>query len=274
MTDKAAWQGQTGAVWAKHFWRTDRSFTGLTDKLLGRASSRPISKVLDIGCGAGELSLALARGHAGAEVIGVDVSQDLVAVAQERGSHLANVSFECADAAEWIRDGFAPDLMVSRHGVMFFANSTGAFAHLRGAAAPQARLVFSCFRHSEENPWAAKVLSFLPVDAEPTPVPGAPGPFAFADPRHVQSILSNAGWSDIAVEPVDFAYVVGAGDNAVEEAMLHFQLIGPAAKVLTGCNEEERARFKYRLRTYLENNADGSIVALKGAAWIVTANAG
>ena len=274
MTDKAAWQGQTGAAWAKHYWRTDRSFTGLTDRLLGRASARPITKALDVGCGAGELSMALGRGHSGAEIIGVDVSQDLIAAATGRGAHLANVSFECTDAAEWGRAGYAPDLIVSRHGVMFFDNPTGAFTHLASIAAPKGRLVFSCFRDVQENPWAAKVASFLPVESSPPTPAGAPGPFAFADPRHVEPILSRAGWQDIAFEPVDFAYIAGVGDNAVEEAMAHFQVIGPAAKVLATCDEDVRARFRYRLRTYLENNADDTLVALKGSAWIVSANAG
>jgi 2-polyprenyl-3-methyl-5-hydroxy-6-metoxy-1,4-benzoquinol methylase len=40
--------------------------------------------VLDIGCGAGELSLALAAARPQAQVRGLDVSADLVAAAQQR----------------------------------------------------------------------------------------------------------------------------------------------------------------------------------------------
>ena len=271
MTDKAAWQGETGTAWAKHYARTDRSFLGLTDKLLGRASARRLAKVLDIGCGAGELSMALGRGHPHAKVVGVDVSDELIEVAKRRGRNLSNVDFETADAAEWDRAGFAPDLLVSRHGVMFFGQPVAAFSHLAEIASADARLVFSCFRSVSENPWAGKVASFLPADAAEEPVPGAPGPFAFADTVHVESILSEAGWREINFEPVDFAYVTGTGENPVEDAMAHFKVIGPAARPLATLEGGQRARFETRLRDYLSGHSHSGIVALPAAAWIVTA---
>ena len=91
MTDKTEWQGRIGQTWAAEWRRTDRSFTGLTDVLLGQASARPFRRALDIGCGAGELSLALARGHAGAEVVGIDISAELIAVARERSGDRKSV---------------------------------------------------------------------------------------------------------------------------------------------------------------------------------------
>ncbi|GAA4040281.1 class I SAM-dependent methyltransferase [Parerythrobacter jejuensis] len=274
MTDKAAWQGRVGTTWATHWARTDRSFTGLTDRLLGRASARPIRQALDIGCGAGELSLALGRGHSMAEIIGVDVSDELIAVAKDRGSHLANVSFACGDAAEWSKPGFAPDLLVSRHGVMFFDDPVASFEHLASIADHDARLVFSCFRDSSENAWSERILSLLPAGLGDIPDPYAPGPFAFADPKRVEMILSRAGWIDISIEPVDYAFVAGAGDDAVEEAVKHFLLIGPAASAAAELDDEEKGRFVGRLRRFLANSADGSIVALRAGAWIVSARPG
>jgi SAM-dependent methyltransferase len=266
------WEGRVGRKWAEEWRRTDRSFAGLTDRLLGRASARPIARALDIGCGAGELSLALARGHPGAEVVGVDISAELVETARERGAHLANVTFELADASRWQRTGFAPDLLVSRHGVMFFAEPVEAFAHLAGLAAPSARLVFSCFRDIGENPWADRVASFLPSDATPPPTdPYAPGPFAFADSARVEALLSNAGWRDIAFEKVDFAYIAGSGDDPVSDALSYFLAIGPAARAAASLSDEDRANFIGKLRRYLANNREGSLVALPAAAWIVSA---
>ncbi|NNC58592.1 MAG: class I SAM-dependent methyltransferase [Erythrobacter sp.] len=271
MTDKAAWQGETGTAWAKHYSRTDRSFLGLTDRLLGRASAREIARVLDIGCGAGELSMALGRGHPHAKIVGVDVSDELIEVAKRRGRNLMNVDFEVADVSEWDRSGFTPDLLVSRHGVMFFDEPVAAFSHLAEIASTDARLVFSCFRSVRENPWAGEVASFLPAEASEEPVPGTPGPFAFADPDHVEPILSEAGWRDIHFEPVDFAYVTGAGENPVEDAMAHFKVIGPAARPLALLDGEQRRRFEAKLQYYLSRNLHSGIVALPAAAWIVTA---
>lgn len=271
MTDKSAWQGRVGTTWANHWQQTDRSFTGLTDRLLACASAQPIRQALDVGCGAGEVSLALGRGHGGAEIVGLDVSEDLVSVARERGSRLANVRFELGDAAIWKAPEFQPDLIVSRHGVMFFDDPVGAFRHLAEISRRDARLVFSCFRNRADNSWAERVLSLLPVGLVPDPNPFEPGPFAFADPGRVKRILSEAGWADIAFEEVDYAFVAGTGDNAEEEAVAHFLRIGPAARTAAQLEDEERAQFIGRLRKFVQNNRDGSIVALKASAWIVTA---
>lgn len=271
MTDKTEWQGRVGKTWASEWRRTDRSFTGLTDMLLGHASSRPFRRALDIGCGAGEVSLALARGHAGAEIVGIDISADLIAVARERSGYLGNVFFDQADAARWHLDGYAPDLLVSRHGVMFFDKPVEAFAHLHAIAAPGASLVYSCFRDISENPWADRVVSLLPPEYVIPVDPLSPGPFSMADRIQVEGILSEAGWQDIRLQPADFAFVVGAGENPVEDAVSYMQAIGPAARALRLLPEEDKAAFVGKLRRFLANNVDGGLIALRAGAWIVSA---
>lgn len=271
MTNRSDWEGRTGRKWADEWRRTDRSFTGLTDKLLGRASSPPFTRALDIGCGAGELSLALARGHSHAQVVGIDISGPLITAARERGARLTNARFEVADAAGWRREDFAPDLLVSRHGVMFFDDPFAAFAHLADIAAPEGRLVFSCFRARDENPWAHKVAALLPPGSIAAPAPDAPGPFAFADPSCVEAILAPAGWRNVAFEAVDFAFVVGTGEFAVDEAVAYFLAIGPAAAAAADLPNEARAEFVGRLEQFLQAERDGALVALPAAAWIVTA---
>lgn len=271
MTDRSEWQGRVGKTWATEWRRTDRSFTGLTDMLLGHASSRPFRRALDIGCGAGEVSLALARGHAGAEIVGIDISADLIAVARERSGYLGNVFFDQADAATWQLDGYAPDLLVSRHGVMFFDKPVEAFAHLHAIAAPGASLVYSCFRDITENPWADRVVSMLPPEYVIPVDPLSPGPFSMADRIQVQGILSEAGWQDIRLQPADFAFVVGAGENPVEDAVSYMQAIGPAARALRLLPEEDKAAFVGKLRRFLANNVDGGLIALRAGAWIVSA---
>ena len=55
------WSGSTGESWAAEWQRTDRSFGGVTERLLARTRGLDFRRAVDIGCGAGELSLALAR---------------------------------------------------------------------------------------------------------------------------------------------------------------------------------------------------------------------
>lgn len=269
--DRSDWQGRVGQKWAEEWRRTDRSFAGLTDRLLARAGARSLNRVLDVGCGAGEISLALARGHADAAVIGIDISEPLIEAARERAANLDNATFLVADAGTWRASQFAPDLVVSRHGVMFFEEPIAAFGNLARGAAADARLVFSCFRARSENPWAERIIELLPDGAIEQAAPTAPGPFAFADRDRVQGILEAAGWSEVSFESVDFAYIAGSGADAVSDALSYFTSIGPAARAIAGLDDDARAEFSERLRRYLAANAQGSLIAFPGAAWIVAA---
>lgn len=274
MLDKSEWQGGQGKTWAEEWRRTDRSFTAVTEKLLERTRGERFSRVLDIGCGAGELSLAIARGRPDAAVLGVDISPDLVATARKRGENLSNASFELGDASTWQpADGFAPQLLVSRHGVMFFDDPPAAFANLASLADSDARLLFSCFRSPAENPFFTHVAALLPDPPVPPP-PGAPGPFAFADRQRMLDILTAGGWKEIAIDPLDFGMVVGAGRDSVEEAVDYFAAIGPAAIAARSMSEGQRSEFFDKVRDLARANLHDGVVSMPAAGWVVTAQKG
>lgn len=275
MTDASEWQGRVGTAWAQEWRRTDRSFGALTAALVDPAALPEFAHALDIGCGAGEVSLELARARPAARVTGIDISDELIAVADERAATVGNLDVTLADAARWRHDGTPPDLLISRHGVMFFPDPVAAFTHLRGQAAAGATLRFSCFRSVAENAWARELAAILPAApggaAPPPPDPNAPGPFAFGSPDRVRAILADAGWVDAAFQPVDYAMIAGEGAGAIDDALAYFQRIGPAARTLAALDEDARPAAVARLRALLERHFDGAEVALPAACWIVTA---
>src|SRR5207253_2894321 len=80
------WNGPGGERWLNRQQAQDALLAPVADVLLGRAAAHPGEIVLDIGCGCGSTSIALAqrvapRGH----VLGVDVSAPL----RERARELA-----------------------------------------------------------------------------------------------------------------------------------------------------------------------------------------
>ena len=264
------WTGFVGDVWAGEWRRTDRSFGNLTHQLetaiLAAAPMGPF-RALDIGCGAGATSLALATARPDAEVVGVDLSQALVEIAHNRLAGLPNCRVEQGDvltAAAAIR----PDLLISRHGVMFFADPVGAFASLRAAAAPGATLVFSCFGSRKDNRFATLVDELAP----PAPVAAdEPGPFAFADPERVADILTRAGWGSDAPQRVPFAYRAGGGDDPVADAVSFLSRIGPAAAALRDAPDPNALRLA--LAGALAHYRVGDAVDLPALGWIWRAQA-
>ena len=274
MTGAAEWEGGVGRNWAAEWRRTDRSFAGLTRELLARIEALPGRAIVDIGCGAGELALAIAAARRTARVLGIDISPDLVAAAAVRGSLRTNCAFALADASCWEPDRGAPDLYVSRHGVMFFADPVAAFAHLAQVAAPGAALAFSCFRGPAENPWASGMAALVAAPGGEPPNPHAPGPFAFADEARVKSILIDAGWRDVALEPVDWRFVAGGGSDPLSDAREYFRQIGPAAAALRVLPEAERAVPLRRIEEFIARHLSRGEVSFPAAAWIVTAQRG
>lgn len=271
MTDKSEWQGRVGETWADEWKRTDRSFSALTDALLARMRGLDSRHVLDIGCGAGELSLAIARGRPDAMVTGLDVSPHLIEVARKRAAHLANVQFIEGDAAKWrSEDGNRPGLLVSRHGTMFFDDPVAAFGHLAQQSEDKADLVFSSFRAPAENPFFSKVMRLLP-DPPQSPDLSEPGPFALADKKHVANILIQGGWRSARIEPFDFGMVVGAGEDPLADAVSYFSRIGPAAAAAREMNGGQRSRFFDSVAKLAERYLHEGIVVFPAAAWIVTA---
>ena len=275
MMDASEWSGPVGDVWAAEWQRTDRTFAGLAPHLnaaaLAAVAGITAPAIVDIGCGAGATSLALAAALPAARICGVDISPNLTAIAATRAANLPNLRF-ATGPVEALVDDLAPvDLFVSRHGVMFFADPAAAFARIRSAAAPAGRLVFSCFRDAALNPWASEVLAAVLDGPEPPPTGYVPGPFAFADPGFVTPLLESAGWHDVSAIPVDYRYSAGEGADPIADALDLFSRIGPTARALKAADPAERGAMLDRMVAVIHRYRSGDTVDFPAAAWLWSA---
>lgn len=103
---------------------------------------------LPVGCGTGSTTVAVARllGRSG-RCTGIDVSERMLAAARARAvRERVPASFVRADAQVHAFEERCFDLVVSRFGVMFFADPVVAFANLRRAAMVGAGLRFVAWR--------------------------------------------------------------------------------------------------------------------------------
>jgi SAM-dependent methyltransferase len=271
------WRGRVGDSWAAEWVRTDRSFAGLTgrlvealDQALPPRMGSPRRRVLDIGCGAGETALRLAHVRPDLDVVGLDLSDELVSTARGRAEGMSTLSFVAGDASRWQAD--APfDAALSRHGVMFFDEPVAAFSHLRSLMTSDAPLAFTCFAARADNFWASELGELI---GAPTPAdPYAPGPFAFADADRVRGILRASGWHDATPERVNYRYVAGGGDDPVADAFDFFLRIGPAARHIATLDRGAREAIAPRLKSWLEAHVDDGEVRFPASAWLWRATA-
>ncbi|MGR6327932.1 class I SAM-dependent methyltransferase [Sphingomonas sp. XXL09] len=271
MTASGDWTGRVGDIWAEEWRRTDRSFADLAPRLdaaILAAAPPGAFAALDLGCGAGATTAALATARPDAAITAVDLSRPLLAVARQRCAALPHIRFHHGDALSAAEAAAPLDLVLSRHGVMFFADPAAAFAHLHRTMAPGGPLVFSCFAAQADNPWSLLV---GPPDAPPDGY--APGPFAFAEPDRVAAWLAAAGWQAAQPVKVGFAYRVGEGDDPVADAIAFLGRIGPAARLLRDAAAADRAAMLARLRDRLAAQRNGSTIDFPAAAWIWSARA-
>ena len=245
----------------------------VSDRLIAAADAKPGQRIIDIGCGCGDTTIDFAaRVMPGGEVLGLDISEPMLARARERAPSGLPARFVLADATVYDFEPEWADLAVSRFGVMFFADPARSFANLRRGLKPGARLAFACWREAKQNPWMMIPLREAKKHAPPLPEtnPEDPGPFAFADDARVRRILSAAGFADIVVTPedLDLDLAIGRGLDAAVAGALG---IGPTSRILDGQPEAVRAAAAADIRKALAERAKGDSVPLGAAIWIVTA---
>ena len=269
------WEASEGEHWATNADRYTRMLAGFGDIVTTAGAYAAGERVLDVGCGNGDLTLAAARAVGGSgSVHGVDLSPAMLAVAAGRATEegLYNITFDAADAGTFQPEVAGFDVVVSRFGVMFFDDPTAAFAHIRSLMAPGGRLAFVCWQDLFSNDWmivpgaaVAEVLP-LPVGDDPT----APGAFAFADADRITDILTAAGFTEASTSPATAQ--LWMGDNAVEAA--HFmRTTGLGRAVFADAPPELEEEAVARATASLVPYESASGVLIGGAAWLVTASA-
>lgn len=272
------WNGASGDNWVEHQIRLDLMLQAFGDAAIAAAGVRPGDHVLDIGCGAGTTSFALARlVEPRGRVLGVDISPQLIARARADAAPADAAEFRLADAATAPLGEASFDLLFSRFGVMFFDDPVAAFAHMRQALKPGARLAFACWRGAQENDWVRLPISAIRDFVSLPPVdPEAPGPFAFGDPARIDRILAAAGFRDVAITAFDTEIPYGHGTTraeAIEDALRLAFAVGPLSRALAGQSDAIRARAANAVRAAFAERPGDTSVILDGAGWIVTARA-
>ncbi|MDA8315886.1 MAG: class I SAM-dependent methyltransferase [Actinomycetota bacterium] len=273
------WNGVAGPLWVAAEEETERHTGPFGAAALVVAEPTAGEAALDVGCGCGATTIALATAvGAGGSVLGVDLSAAMLARAGERAAAngMSQVRFRRADAQVADLGCGSFNLVFSRFGVMFFADPSAAFANLRRSLHPRGRMVFACWQAPSANPWmavvnrgAARIFSLEP------PSHDAPGPFALCDPDRLGAVLRAGGFS--AVEITEHVEQLHLGAGQPVEGWLHQRLLmGPARAAYldagSGRQREVRAVLADELAAYGVDGEDPeSGFVMDAAAWIVEA---
>jgi SAM-dependent methyltransferase len=266
------WNGLGGRNWVEARELLDAMLKPFEDLLVQAVSDRSAVHVLDVGCGAGSTTLAVARiVGANGRSVGIDISEPLIGAARARAEQqTAPARFIHADAQTYPFEPASFDMIISRFGVMFFDDPARAFANLRRAAGDGAELRFIAWRSAGENPFmtAAERAAAPLLPKLPARTPNAPGQFAFADQHRVRSILVESGWTGIDIAPLDVPCTLPAKD-----LVRHLSLLGPVGRALQEADELTRARVIETVQAAFDPYVHGVEVRFTAACWQACARA-
>ena len=142
----AFWNGAGGERWVARRAELDAMLAPVQAALLERAAIQPGERVLDIGCGCGATLIAAAeQAGPGGTVLGLDVSAAMLTCAHELAPADAPVSFVQGDAMVHHFKAASADLVLSRLGVMYFADPVRAILNIRNALRSEGRVAFACW---------------------------------------------------------------------------------------------------------------------------------
>jgi SAM-dependent methyltransferase len=273
INQSALWNGRAARAWIDSQEMLDRLFKAFEDRLVAEASALASPRVLDVGCGTGSTTLAVARmlgakGHC----FGADISEPMIEVARARAEREGNPAhFVCADVQTHAFEPASVDLLTSRFGVMFFPDPVAAFKNLRRAATDYAELRMIVWRSGADNPFmttaeraAASLLPNIPARK-----PDGPGQFSFADRGRVWPILNQSGWAHVGMREVDVECVLPE-----KELMGYISRLGPVGMALQDVDELTRAQVVDVVRTAFEPYVHGDEVRFTAACWMVSARSG
>ncbi|MGD9703851.1 MAG: class I SAM-dependent methyltransferase [Acidimicrobiia bacterium] len=273
------WREETGSYWVQQQDVFDVMLAPFQERLLAILRPMPGERMLDIGCGCGTTTLAVAAAVGADDALGtvhgVDISAPMIERARERAeaAGVDDVTFELADAQ--VTDLGGPyDAVFSRFGVMFFADPVAAFANIGRSVRRGGRLAFVCWQDPARNPGiSASTSVLLPfvTDPPPFPPPHAPGPFAFADDAHVHGVLVGSGWRNIEITEFESSVTLGGQHGGVDGAIDQMLANELGRLLVARADEVVLQQARAALADLCRDHLEGDEVVFPAAAWIVTA---
>jgi protein-tyrosine-phosphatase/SAM-dependent methyltransferase len=282
MSETEAWTAERATRWIAMTDAVEGQLAPVSDVLFAAAALRPGERVLDVGCGTGPSTRqAAALVAPGGRVVGADVSTEMIDAAAGRPvtAHATSIDWVVADVQTWQPGDAAFDVVLSRFGVMFFADPAAAFANLHEMVAADGRLCVAVWAHRPASPlFDLTLTTTLAVlrerGVEPASVPAEDwGPFSLGDAPRVVAMLEAAGWRDVAWTPHTLTFPIGGGVMPEEAAPILAQL-GPTRAALLEADQETLAAAESAIATVLRDHVDAAGNAvLDGSIGIITAGA-
>lgn len=266
------WTAARGEKWLSQLAGMEAMLAPVDEPLIRALRLDNGCRIVEVGCGGGGTSGELVRRvPAGSVVHGFDISPMLIEVARARGKPTGTLAFEVADMAAAVPPGHRYDRLVSRFGVMFFADPPAAFRNLVRWLAPAGRFAFAVWGQPADNPWMSivreTVADFVKL---PAPDRDAPGPFRYAEISTLLKLLDEAGYRGLDVSDWRGTLPVGGELPVREAAEFALASFSNFAELLSEAGDEALRDARERLVQRFSAYEEGGAVRMGACVHIVT----
>jgi SAM-dependent methyltransferase len=226
---KATWMSGDYTTFATYLFDGAKAFLDICDIPAGVT-------VLDVGCGAGQTALPMAR--KGSKVKGVDIASNLIADAKKRAqAEGLKVEFEEGDAEDLPADDASYDVVFSLIGAMFAPQPEKVAAEFARVCKPGGRIVMGNW-----TPSGFVGQMFKTLGKHVPPPAGIPSPLMWGDETTARERLGEYV-SDLQLTRrlYPFKYPFGAA----EVADFFFKFYGPTNRAYNSLDADKQSALRY-----------------------------
>lgn len=266
------WSAARGKKWCARLLDMEATLMPIDEPLTRALRLAGPCRIAEVGCGGGGTAMAvLRRAPVGSVVHGFDISPDLIAVARGRARpDEPAINFEVADMTTATAEE-PYDRLVSRFGVMFFADPQAAFANLARWLRPGGRFAFAVWGALSDNPWMTSVREAVARVIElPRTNPDAPGPFRYADADELLALLERAGFTGLDVHDWRGALPIGGGLSPAEAARFALASFSSFGELLAKAGDHALDEAHRSLTSCLSHHQQDGAVRMDACVHIVT----
>jgi len=267
------WQS-AAAGWEREREAVQAALAPLTDWMLERLAAQPGQTILELGAGTGETGLLAARlVDPGGRVILTDRSTAMLEAAERRARELglSNVELRALDMEAIDLPEAAVDGVLCRLALMLVPDTAAALAGIRRVLRPGGRLIATVWDAVERNPWAPALWEVVERMTDLPPArPGGPGMFSLGDAGRIEALLADAGFREIAVEPIAIEWRY---DDFESYWRTQSSLNGSLSQLLPTLAQEERDLLADAVRKAVERFRSPEGYRAPGSALGISASA-
>ena len=259
------------AGWKKYDEFTMKFLKPSGDVIIRELDIQETDLVLDVASGTGEPGLTIAKLAAKGKVIGTDLSEQMLAIADEHAKEKGIENYETivSDISElpFSNDHF--NKLSCRMGFMFFPDMQMAANEMYRVLKNGGKLATSVWDEAGGNPWITIIMNVIKENVEmPVPPQGAPGMFRCAG-NIIRSVLENAGFKNIREFPVKGKIEYGSIDFYWKNMT---EIAAPIVGALSKTDDMTREKIKAEVYRRSGEVADDSDFKLDFSAVVYSAD--